>query len=142
VIAVLLAAVPAHRAGTASGLLNTSRQLGGALAVAVFGALLAAPAGLSAGMRVSLLLGAAVAATAAFTAAGLPVPASPGTWATADYSRRVPGHVRRQPRPGRVLVLPDAPAAWAPVGGFPAQRLMNCARASGCAPRFIPGRLG
>jgi sugar phosphate permease len=72
VIAVLLAAVPAHRAGTASGLLNTSRQLGGALAVAVFGALLATPAGLAAGMRVSLLLGAAVAATAAFTAvAGL-----------------------------------------------------------------------
>ncbi|MFF1613411.1 DHA2 family efflux MFS transporter permease subunit [Amycolatopsis sp. NPDC058278] len=72
VIAVLLAAVPAHRAGTASGLLNTSRQLGGALAVAVFGALLAAPTGLAAGMRVSLLLAAAVAAAAAFTAvAGL-----------------------------------------------------------------------
>jgi DHA2 family methylenomycin A resistance protein-like MFS transporter len=72
VIAVLLAAVPAHRAGTASGVLNTSRQLGGALAVAVFGALLAAPAGLAAGMRASLLLAAAVAAVAALTAvAGL-----------------------------------------------------------------------
>jgi sugar phosphate permease len=65
VIAVLLGAVPGHRAGTASGVLNTSRQLGGALAVAVFGALLAAPAGIEAGMRVSLLLAAAVTATAA-----------------------------------------------------------------------------
>jgi MFS transporter, DHA2 family, methylenomycin A resistance protein len=30
-----------YRAGTASGVFNTSRQIGGALAVAVFGALLA-----------------------------------------------------------------------------------------------------
>lgn len=72
VIAVLLSAVPGHQAGTASGVLNTSRQLGGALAVAVFGALLAAPAGMTTGMRVSLLLAAAVAAAAAVTAiAGL-----------------------------------------------------------------------
>ncbi|WP_223838856.1 MFS transporter [Saccharopolyspora pogona] len=72
VIAVLLAAVPSHQAGTASGVLNTSRQLGGALAVAVFGALLAAPAGMATGMKVSLLLAAAVAAAAAVTAvAGL-----------------------------------------------------------------------
>jgi DHA2 family methylenomycin A resistance protein-like MFS transporter len=63
VIAVLLGAVPTHRAGTASGVLNTSRQLGGALAVAVFGALLAE--GFEAGMRVSLLSAAAVAAAAA-----------------------------------------------------------------------------
>ena len=62
VIAVLLGAVPTHRAGTASGVLNTSRQLGGALAVAVFGALLAG--GFEAGMRVSLLVAAAVAAAA------------------------------------------------------------------------------
>ena len=39
--AVLLNGVPPRRAGTASGVFNTSRQLGGALAVAVFGALLA-----------------------------------------------------------------------------------------------------
>jgi DHA2 family methylenomycin A resistance protein-like MFS transporter len=38
---LLLDSVPAQRAGTASGVLNTSRQLGGALAIAVFGALLA-----------------------------------------------------------------------------------------------------
>jgi DHA2 family methylenomycin A resistance protein-like MFS transporter len=72
VMALLLNAVPGSRAGIASGVFNTSRQLGGALAVAVFGALLAAPAGLAAGMRVSLVLAAAVAAAAAFTAvAGL-----------------------------------------------------------------------
>ena len=34
---------PGHNAGTASGVFNTSRQVGGALAIAVFGALLANP---------------------------------------------------------------------------------------------------
>jgi EmrB/QacA subfamily drug resistance transporter len=68
VIAVLLGAVGPARAGTASGVLNTSRQLGGALAVAVFGALLTGPAG----MQLSLLLAAAIAAGAALVAvAGL-----------------------------------------------------------------------
>jgi MFS transporter, DHA2 family, methylenomycin A resistance protein len=65
IIATLLSAVPTHRAGTASGVLNTSRQLGGALAVAVFGALISAPNGFEAGLRVSLLVAAGIAATAA-----------------------------------------------------------------------------
>ncbi len=55
--ALLIDAVPAERAGTASGLLNSLRQTGGALAVALFGGLLASPDGgfsLS-GMRVGLL---------------------------------------------------------------------------------------
>jgi predicted MFS family arabinose efflux permease len=39
--ALLVGSVPAERAGIASGVLNTCRQVGGALAVAVFGALVA-----------------------------------------------------------------------------------------------------
>jgi MFS transporter, DHA2 family, methylenomycin A resistance protein len=60
--ALLMDAVPGNRAGTASGLLNSLRQTGGALAVAVFGALLAAPDGGFSlpGMRTGLLLVAAL----------------------------------------------------------------------------------
>jgi MFS family permease len=65
VMALLLNAVPASRAGTASGVFNTSRRLGGALAVAVFGALLSTPSGFLHGMRISLLLAAVVALAAA-----------------------------------------------------------------------------
>jgi sugar phosphate permease len=64
---VLLDSVPAAQAGTASGVFNTSRQVGGALAVAVFGALLANPDTFNAGVRTSLLLAAAVT----FSAAGV-----------------------------------------------------------------------
>jgi MFS transporter, DHA2 family, methylenomycin A resistance protein len=63
--AVLLNSVPPHRAGTASGVFNTSRQVGGALAVAVFGALLAHRASFLHGVRASLLITAAVAVAAA-----------------------------------------------------------------------------
>ncbi|MFP5345767.1 MAG: MFS transporter [Actinomycetes bacterium] len=70
--AVLLDAVPGHRAGVVSAVFNTSRQLGGALAVAVFGALLAGPAGLLPGLRTSMLIAAAVAVAAAATALLLP----------------------------------------------------------------------
>jgi EmrB/QacA subfamily drug resistance transporter len=65
---VLLNAVPAGRAGVASGVFNTSRQVGGALAVAVFGALLAGPRGFPAGARTSLLIAAGVALAAAAAA--------------------------------------------------------------------------
>lgn len=65
VTAVLLNSVPGHRAGTASGVFNTSRQVGGALAVAVFGALLANQATVMQGLRTSLLIAAAVALAAA-----------------------------------------------------------------------------
>ena len=75
VTAVLLNSVPDAIAGTASGVFNTSRQLGGALAIAVFGALLAQPAGLAHGLRLSLLIAAAVAALAAVTARLLTTPA-------------------------------------------------------------------
>jgi predicted MFS family arabinose efflux permease len=75
VMALLLNAVPGSRAGTASGVFNASRQVGGALAVAVFGALLAAPAGFRSGLRASLLIAAAVAVAAA--AASLLLPSRP-----------------------------------------------------------------
>jgi MFS transporter, DHA2 family, methylenomycin A resistance protein len=65
VMALLLNAVPGSRAGIASGVFNTSRQLGGALAVAVFGALLTTPAGFLHGLRTGLLIAAAVALAAA-----------------------------------------------------------------------------
>src|ERR1700680_3674600 len=64
-IAQLLESVPAHRSGVASSVFNTSRQLGGALAVAVFGALLAGHSHLLHGLRESLV----IAAVAAFAAA-------------------------------------------------------------------------
>jgi DHA2 family methylenomycin A resistance protein-like MFS transporter len=67
--ALLLESVPAERAGTAGGVLNTSRQLGGALAVAVFGALVAERTSFVSGLHASLLL--AAAAVAASVAAGL-----------------------------------------------------------------------
>jgi MFS transporter, DHA2 family, methylenomycin A resistance protein len=57
--------VPARRAGVASGVFNTSRQAGGALAVAVFGALLASRATFLPGLRDSLLIAAAISLAAA-----------------------------------------------------------------------------
>jgi MFS transporter, DHA2 family, methylenomycin A resistance protein len=65
VTAVLLNAVPVGQAGTASGVFNTSRQVGGALAVAVFGALLAQPATFMHGLRISMFIAAGVTLTAA-----------------------------------------------------------------------------
>lgn len=66
--ATLLDAVPADRAGTSSAVLNTARQVGGAIAVAAFGALLADADTFSAGMRWSMLLAAVgLALTAATT---------------------------------------------------------------------------
>ena len=58
--ALLLQSVPAAQAGMASGVLNTFRQLGGALAVAVYGILIAGGGGFLSGMRTCLLISAAV----------------------------------------------------------------------------------
>jgi sugar phosphate permease len=69
---LLLNSVPGHRAGVASGVFNTSRQVGGALAVAVFGALLASPRGFLPGVRTSLLIAAVVAVAAAAASLLLP----------------------------------------------------------------------
>lgn len=65
---MLLNTIPPNRAGTASGVLNTSRQVGGALAIAAFGALVAGT-GFVTGMRISLAI--AVAVLAATTIASL-----------------------------------------------------------------------
>ena len=65
VMALLLHAVPARRAGVASGVFNTSRQVGGALAIAVFGTLVANRATFLPGLRVSLLIAAGVVLAAA-----------------------------------------------------------------------------
>ncbi len=75
--AVLLDTVPHERAGVASGVFNTSRQVGGALAVAVFGGLLATPDSFVAGVRSSLLIAAGV--LAATTVLTLFLPASKET---------------------------------------------------------------
>jgi EmrB/QacA subfamily drug resistance transporter len=76
VTGVLLNSVPGHRAGVVSGVFNTSRQVGGALAIAVFGALLAGPGSLLHGVRVSLLIAAAVALAAAAASLLFPAPAT------------------------------------------------------------------
>jgi EmrB/QacA subfamily drug resistance transporter len=68
---LLLNAVPQQQAGTASGVFNTSRQVGGALAVAVFGALLANRASFVQGVQVSLLIAALVALAAAWACQSL-----------------------------------------------------------------------
>jgi DHA2 family methylenomycin A resistance protein-like MFS transporter len=72
VTAVLLNTVQGHLAGTAGGVFNTSRQVGGALAIAVFGGLLAQPATFMTGMRTSLLIAALVVASAVVAASRLP----------------------------------------------------------------------
>ncbi|MFD9906380.1 MFS transporter [Streptomyces sp. NPDC059063] len=72
--ALLMDSVPAHRAGTASGLLNSLRQTGGALSVALFGSLIGADGGFSVtGMREGLVVvGAVLVVTAALSAWLLP----------------------------------------------------------------------
>jgi EmrB/QacA subfamily drug resistance transporter len=68
---VLLDSLPPEQAGSASGVFNTSRQVGGALAVAAFGALLAHPDKFASGVRTSLLAAGGLALAAAVIALGL-----------------------------------------------------------------------
>jgi EmrB/QacA subfamily drug resistance transporter len=70
--AVLLDAVAPGQAGVASGVFNTSRQVGGALAVAVFGGLLAHPGAFVRGVHTSLLIAAGVLAVTTVLALFLP----------------------------------------------------------------------
>ncbi|MEU1163806.1 MFS transporter [Streptomyces sp. NPDC005921] len=71
---LLLESVPAGRSGVASGVFNTSRQLGGALAVAVFGALLAGQTNPLHGLRAGVLIAAALTLAAAVANQRLPRP--------------------------------------------------------------------
>jgi sugar phosphate permease len=70
VTAVLLNSVNDHEAGTASGGFNTSRQVGGAIAVAVLGALIGSRSFMS-GLRTSLLIATVVAGVAALVSSRL-----------------------------------------------------------------------
>jgi DHA2 family methylenomycin A resistance protein-like MFS transporter len=67
VTGVVLEGVPAHQAGTASAVFNTFRQVGGAVAIAVFGALIADPAHVVGGLRLSLGIAATLLLLAALS---------------------------------------------------------------------------
>ncbi|MFF5764207.1 MFS transporter [Streptomyces tanashiensis] len=69
-IAAMMEAVPAERAGTAAGLLNAIRQTAGALAIAVFGSLAARD--LEAALRTSLLISAGLLALTTLASLRLP----------------------------------------------------------------------
>lgn len=77
--AAAMGAVPAERAGLAAGVLNAARQVAGGLSVALFGSLVADRAHFMTGMRLSILIAAAlVSLTALATAlAPRPTPAAP-----------------------------------------------------------------
>lgn len=67
VTGVVLEGVPAQQAGTASAVFNTFRQVGGAVAIAVFGALIADPDQVVSGLRISLGIAAALVLLAALS---------------------------------------------------------------------------
>jgi DHA2 family methylenomycin A resistance protein-like MFS transporter len=60
---LVLASIEPERAGTASAVFNTFRQVGGAVAIAVFGALIADPTRFTAGLQTSLTIAAAILLT-------------------------------------------------------------------------------
>jgi DHA2 family methylenomycin A resistance protein-like MFS transporter len=66
--AATIEAAPAGKAGTASGVLNSGRQIGSTLGVAVFGALVAGTGDFMTGYRVSALVGGLVFAAGAVIA--------------------------------------------------------------------------
>jgi DHA2 family methylenomycin A resistance protein-like MFS transporter len=70
--AAMLSDIAADRAGLAAGVLNSGRQTGGALAVAVFGALIAQPAPFTRGLHETLLIAAVLLLATTVTAVALP----------------------------------------------------------------------
>jgi DHA2 family methylenomycin A resistance protein-like MFS transporter len=77
----VMESVPASRGGTAAGLLNTARQVGGALGVAVAGSLVSGRLGFVPGLRLALVV-----------CGGAFVLGAVITWATVgrDRARRLP----------------------------------------------------
>jgi DHA2 family methylenomycin A resistance protein-like MFS transporter len=76
---MLLDAIPADQAGLAAGMLNSSRQIGGTLAVAVFGAMVSGRAHFVSGLRGSILIGALMLLAATVAALTLPGQAAKST---------------------------------------------------------------
>ena len=72
VTSVVLASVPLERAGTASAVFNTFRQMGGAVAIAVFGALLGSSRTFVEGLQVSFVIAASLLVIAAIANTLLP----------------------------------------------------------------------
>lgn len=68
---LLLDSLPANRAGTASGVLNTFRQLGGSLGVAGVGAVIASEGNFMTGLRLSLIATAVLVAATALASVSL-----------------------------------------------------------------------
>jgi DHA2 family methylenomycin A resistance protein-like MFS transporter len=67
--AAVMGAAPDDRGGLASGVLNASRQVGGAVGIALLGALVASGRGFTAGMPVAMLVAAAAFAIGALISA-------------------------------------------------------------------------
>ncbi|MBP2416864.1 MFS transporter [Microlunatus capsulatus] len=79
VTGVVLEGVPAQQAGTASAVFNTFRQVGGAVAIAVFGALIADPDQVVPGLRLSLGIAAGLLVLAAVSSLRIPPRRDPST---------------------------------------------------------------
>lgn len=75
---VVLAGVPAGQAGTASAVFNTFRQVGGAVAIAVFGALIADPEQVVTGLRLSLGIAGTLLVLAALSSLRIQPRSEPG----------------------------------------------------------------
>jgi DHA2 family methylenomycin A resistance protein-like MFS transporter len=105
ITALLLGAVPAERAGTASGVLNTCRQIGGALAVAVFGALIAQRETFIPGMQISLLIAAVLLLVTAAASLCLQGASSGGASGPGLHGRR-PSRSKASPLPSTCNVTP------------------------------------
>lgn len=71
---IVLASVPQQLAGTASAVFNTFRQIGGAVAIAIFGALVATPGRFVEGMQLSMIATGALVVLVVVAAARTVVP--------------------------------------------------------------------